>query len=203
VQTRVRGRRAQGTLFSVRWGTDEEGRLVPVDTREARRVLRRTVPVLCPPGAAPGDVVEAEVEGVRTAVTVPEGVRAGESFEVAVAQPDGPGPDTDPAAPAECGSGAGHAVTVADVQARVLRLQTPLAVQVRRAGAGPREPGPRWRRDSRQPARGRSPWTTGVPCAVRRVPCGVGPRGGRRARAARAAPRFYLARGRGERERER
>ncbi len=125
----------QGTLFSVRWGTDEEGRLVPVDTREARQVPHTPVPVLCPPGAAPGDMVEVEVEGVRMTVAVPEGVRAGDRFEVAVTKPDGPesAPGGAASGSGECGGGAGHALTEADVRARVLRLQTPLAVQVRQA----------------------------------------------------------------------
>ena len=125
--------RGQGTLFSVRWGTDEEGRLVPVDTREARHAPGRSVPALCPPGAAPGDVVEVEVEGVRMSVAVPDGVGPGDRFDVLVAQPDGPGPglDRDAAGAGECGGG--YAMTEAEVRARVLRLQTPLAVQVRPA----------------------------------------------------------------------
>ena len=102
----------------MRWGTDEEGHLVAVDTREARRAAA----AVFPPGAGPGQTVEVEAGGRRVRTTIPAGVGPGDVFEVGGADP-------------EAGAGLvagedGAPVTAEDVADRLRRLQTPLSVQV-------------------------------------------------------------------------
>lgn len=118
-------------MFSVRWGTDEDGRLVPVDTREARRISQPAAlsTAVCPPGSGPGQTVEVEVGDQRVLVTVPAGIAPGDTFQVLVGDQG-----------AELSSGLDVSreaevqapVTVGDVAERIRRLQTPMTVQVLR-----------------------------------------------------------------------
>jgi hypothetical protein len=114
----------------VRWGTDEDGRLVPVDTREARRMSQPAIiaTAICPTDAGPGQTVEVEVGEERLTVTVPAGVAPGESFQVFVGDSEQELESNINGA----GGGDGQApVTVGDVTERIRKLQTPLVVQVR------------------------------------------------------------------------
>jgi hypothetical protein len=117
----------------VRWGTDEEGRLVPVDSVVVHRSLRQPAHAVCPDDAGPGQEVIVDAGGRTVRVVVPEGVGPGEAFPVFVDVPD-PEPRADPGPPAPVPTTAPK--TMGDVRARVQRLQTPLKTQVGRAGSG-------------------------------------------------------------------
>ncbi len=119
-------------LFTVKWGTDEEGRLVAVDTQEVRRVKQRLVRVVCPEGAGSGDRITIDSDGRMFEVVVPESIGPGNEFEAAVAETDSePDPDSRVVA---IPNGEGHqglTMTTRDVKMRVKGLQTSLSVQAR------------------------------------------------------------------------
>jgi hypothetical protein len=103
-----------GTTFTVTWGTDENGQLIPVDVVE-NPILTQKVLVECPAGVNPGQRVPIMYNGRSFDFTVPEGAIEGQDFEVTV--PIGPaaGPEQEvEEVTVRCPTGAeaGHMVEV-------------------------------------------------------------------------------------------
>jgi hypothetical protein len=83
----------KGVTFAVKWGTDENGNLIPVDIAESSAVLQQVF-VRCPAGSGPGQRVMILYEGRRFEFEVPEDVEVGQDFEVTI--PVGPGVECEP-----------------------------------------------------------------------------------------------------------
>jgi hypothetical protein len=112
----------QGVYFTVTWGTDENGNLIPIDTVEYEMVQREMV-VTCPQNLT-GREAQINVEGSAVTVVVPDGVMPGQQFQVNVSIPVKKGDSLihDP-------STLQPELTAGDVRARVEKLRTPFAGQ--------------------------------------------------------------------------
>jgi len=115
----------QGVTFTVKWGTDENGTLIALDTRE---VEMETVNVLvtAPPDATAGQIVAVDVQGKSFQVAVPEGVSGGQQFNVSVSVQKKQGGT---AAMSTTTEEQGVKFTQEDVQRRVANLKTPFIGQ--------------------------------------------------------------------------
>jgi len=114
-----------GTTFSVVWGTDDDGRLIVVDTRESGM---RTVTHLAtaPFGATAGAKLTIEIEGAAFQVEVPDGVAPGGQFNVAVQIPVKEGPQAQASIVSQETRGN---LTFDEVASRVKKLSTPFSKQ--------------------------------------------------------------------------
>uniref|UniRef100_A0A7S4NY30 ABC transporter domain-containing protein n=1 Tax=Guillardia theta TaxID=55529 RepID=A0A7S4NY30_GUITH len=68
-----------GVKFTVKWGADENGNLIVVDTKESN-VTQKSIVVTVPEGVGAGELVQVEVEGQTFNVTVPENAPPGTTF---------------------------------------------------------------------------------------------------------------------------
>jgi len=75
-----------GVTFTVKWGTDEDGRLIPVETKEVE-MQEQEVVVTCPEGIAQGQDVQVMLSDKAYTVQVPPGVSSGQQFKVAIRVP--------------------------------------------------------------------------------------------------------------------
>jgi len=73
----------QGVTFTVKWGTDENGSLIALDTKEVE-MEDVNVLVTAPADATPGQIVAVQVKGKDFQVAVPDGVAPGAQFNVSV-----------------------------------------------------------------------------------------------------------------------
>jgi hypothetical protein len=110
-------------MGQVVWGTDEEGRLIPVSTTE-KKMEDKTIAVTCPEGVSPGQAVQIETDGQKFQVTVPEGVTPGQTFNAAVKVAAKTG-----ATVLSTETAAFKKLTVDEVNQRVKNLQTSFAAQ--------------------------------------------------------------------------
>jgi len=118
----------RGVTFTVKWGTDENGQLIPVDTVEDSSVLQQVF-VRCPAGSGPGQRVAIMYEGQKLIFDVPEGVQEGMDFEVTVPVGRGEGPNVEEltlCCPPGAGAGSTVLVEVDEVQ---YELEVPDGVQ--------------------------------------------------------------------------
>jgi hypothetical protein len=112
----------QGVYFTVIWGTDENGNLIPIDTVEYEMVQREMI-VTCPQNLT-GREAQISVEGSLVTVVVPDNVLPGQQFQVNVSIPVKKG-DTlvhDP-------STLQPELTNSEVRQRVEKLRTPFIGQ--------------------------------------------------------------------------
>jgi hypothetical protein len=72
-----------GVLFKVKWGTDEDGHLIAVDTIESR-LESKTIQVTVPPNVGAGQTVQVDHGDQKFAVAVPAGLKAGDTFNATV-----------------------------------------------------------------------------------------------------------------------
>ena len=112
-----------GATFTVKWGTDEDGRLIPVDTKEME-MQEQEVMVTCPPGLSEGQAVQVMVDEVAYQVAVPPGVSEGQAFKVSVRVPKLAG-----AVSQEDMNASQYVISAEEVQGRVDKLHTPFLAQ--------------------------------------------------------------------------
>ena len=72
--------------FVVKWGTDEDGRLIVLDTKEVQ-MQEQEIVAMCPPGISEGQSMQVMVGGASYDVAIPPGVSRGQQFKVSVKVP--------------------------------------------------------------------------------------------------------------------
>ena len=112
-----------GATFVVKWGTDEDGHLIAIDTTEIQ-MEEQEVMVVCPEGVSGGQSVQVMVGGTTYQVAVPPGVSSGQQFKVAVKVPK----KADNASQENLGDSQ-YVISADEVRRRVEKLHTPFLVQ--------------------------------------------------------------------------
>lgn len=112
-----------GVTFVVRWGTDEDGKLIPIETKEIE-MEQKQVMVTCPADVGPGHSMNVDYEGKSYAVEVPANVTGGQQFMVTIQVPKADGRVLQHDV-----SESLYQITQEEVQARVKKLHTPFIGQ--------------------------------------------------------------------------
>ena len=114
---------SDGTAFTIEWGPDENGMLIPVETREVE-IEEHTVELECPEIKPPDHKMSVMIQNSRFDVAIPPGVSAGQKFTVTI---ETHVPKTSESQLAQDKFATEVCVTDAreELQARVTKLHTP------------------------------------------------------------------------------
>ena len=112
-----------GANFVVKWGTDEDGHLIVLDTKDVQ-MQEQEVVAMCPPGMSEGQSIQVMVGDASYEVAIPPGVSSGQQFKVSVKVPK----KLESTSSEEIGE-AQYFINADELRRRVEKLHTPFLVQ--------------------------------------------------------------------------